>query len=311
MRQPAGRLRISGRREVRVRKVRTVTRGQVGRSGAMGWTSVRRRARKAPARRGRNGASGLDVRQYMAMRRLGVGRGDLDDVDVRRLRHGRGDREPGQQRDAGAGRDHLAERLQARRPEPVLLVGAGQPAHAQCLVAQAVALVEQEDVLADERAGGDRVAAVDEPVAVRGRRPRSPRRTAAPRGARGSRSAPRAGPRRVARRAAGRAARRSSPRRASARSRGNLVRTVGMTWGRRYGASVGKMPSRTVPASGSSCSRPTWRMPSASSTMRRARSTISAPAGVSSTPLELRSTNSTPSSCSSLRICVESVGWLT
>jgi hypothetical protein len=53
------------------------------------------------------------------------------------------------------------------------------------------------------------------------------------------------------------------------------------------------------------------RMSATSASTPRARSTTSPPAWVSSTCRGLRSMSSTPSSCSSLRICVDRVGWLT
>src|SRR5690606_17338054 len=92
---------------------------------------------------------------------------------------------------------------------------------------------------------------------------------------------------------------------------GKRSSTRGTTCGSRYGARVGKMPGRTVPASGSWLRRAASFICSTSATMRRARSAASRPAGVSITLRGARSTSGTPSSSSSLRIWVDRVGWLT
>src|SRR5690606_30299064 len=84
-----------------------------------------------------------------------------------------------------------------------------------------------------------------------------------------------------------------------------------MTCGSRYGPSVGKMPSRTTPASGRWLRRAASFICSISDTTRRARATISTPIGVSITLRGARSISETPSSSSSLRTWVDSVGWLT
>src|SRR3546814_1375116 len=85
----------------------------------------------------------------------------------------------------------------------------------------------------------------------------------------------------------------------------------GTTCGSREGPRVGKIPSLTVPASGSWLRRAASRICSISATTRRARAATSRPAGVSITLRGARSTSATPSSSSSLRIWVDSVGWLT
>ncbi len=88
---------------------------------------------------------------------------------ARRVRHRRADRETGQQRDGDPGGDHLAERLEARRPKPLPFDRTDEMAHAQRLVTQAVTLLEQEDVLVGERGHRHRLAAPGERVIDRRR----------------------------------------------------------------------------------------------------------------------------------------------
>src|SRR6185437_11341410 len=97
----------------------------------------------------------------------------------------------------------------------------------------------------------------------------------------------------------------------SSSSFGNAARTSGSACGSRYGPSVGKMPSRTVPDSGSSVRRATARICSTPPSTSRARIAMSRPTSVSSTLRGVRSTSGTPSSSSSFLIWVDRVGWLT
>src|SRR3546814_6217929 len=85
----------------------------------------------------------------------------------------------------------------------------------------------------------------------------------------------------------------------------------GTTGGGREGPRLGKLPSLTVPACGYWLRRAASLICSISATTRRALAATSRPAGVSITLRGARSTSATPSSSSSLRIWVESVGWLT
>ena len=97
----------------------------------------------------------------------------------------------------------------------------------------------------------------------------------------------------------------------SSSSLGNALRTSGNACGSRYGPRVGKMPSRTVPDSGSSVRRATLRICSMPLSTSRARMAMSRPTSVSSTLRGVRSTSGTPSSSSSFLIWVDRVGWLT
>jgi hypothetical protein len=97
----------------------------------------------------------------------------------------------------------------------------------------------------------------------------------------------------------------------SSSSRGKRSRMRGTTCGSRYGPSVGKMPRRSEPDSGSIVRRAIDLISSISRSTPRARCAISRPTSVSSTLRGVRSTRATPSSSSSFLICVDSVGWLT
>jgi hypothetical protein len=74
---------------------------------------------------------------------------------------------------------------------------------------------------------------------------------------------------------------------------------------------VGSSATRSLPASGSRWLRASATTSSLASRMRRARATISSPAGVSETLLGARSMSCTPRVCSSFFSCADSVGWLT
>jgi hypothetical protein len=82
-------------------------------------------------------------------------------------------------------------------------------------------------------------------------------------------------------------------------------------WGSRYGPTVGISAIFNAPASGSRSVFASSTIASDSCRIRRARSTIRAPVGVSATRLGCRSNSDTPRYSSSLRICDDSVGWLT
>ena len=72
---------------------------------------------------------------------------ELDQVDVVRVRDRRLHRERRQQRDADVRGDHLAQRFEAGRAEAALLAGAGELADLERLVAQAMAVFEQQQAL--------------------------------------------------------------------------------------------------------------------------------------------------------------------
>ena len=233
----------------------------------------------------------------MAISRRGTGVGEAQQPDVGRRRHRRLHRQLGQQRDADAGRHHLAQRLEARGPEPAALGRAGELAHVERLVAQAVALLEQQHVLGGEHRRG-RPARRRRPAGGRpARRARSPRRTGPPRAAgRRGRAAPGAP---TSSCAVAQPLQHDlgllldeqqlevrEPRVQLGHDVGQEVRRQ-----RREQARCGACPTR-----GRGAWRAMPRMLSASPRMTRARSTTRSPASVSRTWRGLRSMSSTPSS---------------
>src|SRR5690348_2531312 len=68
-------------------------------------------------------------------------------VNIGRLRNRWLHRQQRQQRDAHVGRHHLAQGLETGRAEPVFFVGAGHPADLQRLVAQAMTVFQQQQML--------------------------------------------------------------------------------------------------------------------------------------------------------------------
>ena len=181
----------------------------------------------------------------------GAGSAKWRTATSRRRRHRRPHGQLGQQRDPDARGDHLAQRLEARRPEVPPLGRAGERAHLERLVAKAVALLEQQHPLV-RRA---------RPVDGADGRWRAGARSAAPARSPRRRAARRASPSSRMGRATTPASSWPSRSRSSttsvfssessSSSFGNRSWIAGTTWGSRYGASVGNSPMRRVADSGS------------------------------------------------------------
>src|SRR6185437_2835630 len=235
---------------------------------------------------------------------------EFDQVQAVHRGHRRLHRHHRQQGDADIRRHHLAQRLQTGGAEAAVLAGAGQVANLQGLVTQAMAVLQQKKVLVGQVAQLEQSLLARERMFVGNRKQKRfleqelavhavfvQGQARMPASSRPSRSRRRS------------ASVFSST--SSSSSFGNAARTSGSACGSRYGPSVGKMPSRTVPDSGSSVRRATARICSTPPSTSRARSAMSRPTSVSSTLRGVRSTSGTPSSSSSFLIWVDRVGWLT